>query len=40
FLNNIKSEKINFASNGNVSPCVFTTEDQKDFIHIVMPMQI
>ncbi|MFZ2664340.1 MAG: DNA polymerase III subunit beta [Patescibacteria group bacterium] len=40
FLNNIKSEKINFESNGNVSPCVFTTEDQKDFIHIVMPMQI
>lgn len=40
FLNNIKSEKIKFESNGNLAPCVFTTEDLKNFIHIIMPMQI
>jgi len=40
FLNNIKSEKINFESNGNVSPCVLIPDNQKDFIHIIMPMQI
>jgi DNA polymerase-3 subunit beta len=40
FLNNIKSEKIDFSSNGNVSPCVFIPDTQKDFVHIIMPMQI
>ena len=40
FLNNIKSEKLEFESNGNVSPCVFKTDTLKNFIHIIMPMQI
>lgn len=40
FLTNIKSEKIEFLSNGNVSPCLFGPDNQKDFIHIIMPMQI
>ncbi len=40
FLNNVKSEKIEFKSNGNVSPCTFNPDSQKDFIHIIMPMQI
>jgi len=40
FLNNVKSEKLDFESNGNVSPCVFKTDTLKDFIHIIMPMQI
>jgi len=40
FLNNIKSEKIDFNSNGNVSPCVFKPDSQKNFVHIIMPMQM
>jgi len=40
FLNNIKSERIEFRSNGNVSPCTFKPDSQKDFVHIIMPMQI
>ena len=40
FLNNIKSEKIEFKSNGNISPCTFKPDSQKDFIHIIMPVQI
>lgn len=40
FLTNVKSEKIEFMSNGNVSPCTFKPDSQKDFIHIIMPMQI
>lgn len=40
FLNNIKSEKIEFESNGNISPCVFKPDTQKDFVHIIMPMQV
>ncbi len=40
FLNNVKSEKIDFSSNGNLSPCTFKPDSQKDFIHIIMPMQI
>jgi DNA polymerase-3 subunit beta len=40
FLTNIKSEKIEFLSNGNVSPCLFGPDKQKDFLHIIMPMQI
>ncbi len=40
FLNNVKSERINFSSNGNISPCTFIPENQKDFVHIIMPVQI
>ena len=40
FLNNVKSEKIEFSSNGNISPCTFTPDSQKDFVHIIMPVQI
>ncbi|MBW6441322.1 DNA polymerase III subunit beta [Patescibacteria group bacterium] len=40
FLTNIKSEKIDFSSNGNISPCTFNPDSQKDFVHIIMPMQI
>lgn len=40
FLNNVKSEKIDFSSNGNISPCTFIPDSQKDFVHIIMPVQI
>lgn len=40
YLNNVKSEKIEFSSNGNVSPCTFKSDIQKDLVHIIMPMQI
>lgn len=40
FLTNIKSENIEFMSNGNLSPCLFKPDNLKDFIHIIMPMQI
>lgn len=40
FLNNVKSERIYFSSNGNVSPCTFVPDSQKDFVHVIMPMQI
>lgn len=40
FLNNVKSEKIDFSSNGNIAPCMFIPDSQKNFIHIIMPMQI
>lgn len=40
FLNNIKSERVDFSSNGNISPCTFIPDTQKDFVHIIMPMQI
>ncbi len=40
YLNNIKTENINFLTKGNVSPCIFTSEIHQNFIHIIMPMQI
>ena len=40
FLQNVKSEKVNFSTNGNVAPCMFLPEGYKDFVHIIMPMQI
>jgi len=40
FLGNVKSENIEFKSNGNLSPCTFIPDGIKDFIHIIMPMQI
>jgi len=40
FLNNVKSEKIEFSSNGNVSPCTFIPDSQKEFVHIIMPVQM
>ncbi len=40
YLNNIKTEQINFFTNGNVSPCLFRSDIHENFIHIIMPMQI
>jgi len=40
FLNNVKSERITFVTNGNVSPCLIKPEDHEDFIHIIMPIQL
>lgn len=40
FLQNVKADKIKFSTNGNIAPCMFLPEGYKDFIHIIMPMQI
>ena len=41
FLNNIKHEKISIMTNGSSSPCLFKpTQEDEDYIHIIMPMQI
>lgn len=40
FLGNIKTERICFKTNGNVAACVLEPEDHKDFLHIIMPLQI
>lgn len=40
YLNTIKSQNIKFATKSNLSPCVFKSEENNDFIHIIMPMQI
>jgi DNA polymerase III subunit beta len=40
YLNNVKTERIVFKTGGNVSPCMLTSEEYGEFIHIIMPMQI
>ena len=40
FLGNIKTDKICFTTNGNVSACVLKSEDYENFLHIIMPLQI
>lgn len=40
YLNNVKTEKILFSTNGNISPCVLKSEENEDFVHIIMPMQL
>jgi len=40
YLGNIKTEKIVLKTNGNVSPCVLESDEHKNFIHIIMPMQV
>ncbi|HOA18583.1 MAG TPA: DNA polymerase III subunit beta [bacterium] len=40
FLNNVKTEKICFTTNGNISACILKPQEQEDFIHIIMPLQI
>jgi len=40
FLNNVKSEKMHFHTNGSLTPCILKSEDHGDFIHIIMPVQI
>lgn len=38
--NAIKSTTIHFESNGSVAPGVFLNPEDKDFIHIIMPMRL
>jgi len=40
YLNNVKTEKIILKTSGNVSPCMFQSEENTEFFHIIMPMQI
>ncbi|RJR26948.1 DNA polymerase III subunit beta [candidate division WWE3 bacterium] len=40
YLNNIKTERIHFRTNGNISPCLLLSDAHENFIHIIMPMQI
>ncbi|MBN1915725.1 DNA polymerase III subunit beta [Candidatus Dojkabacteria bacterium] len=39
-LNSIKGEEIIFETNGVTAPGVFRDKDDKDFVHIIMPMRI
>ena len=39
-LNNVKGEKMTLRTNGTTSPCIFESDSQKDYIHIIMPIQI
>lgn len=40
FLGNVKTERISFTTNGNVSACVLKPEEYENFLHIIMPLQI
>lgn len=40
YFNNIKTERITMKTSGNVSPCLFLSEEHTEFIHIIMPKQI
>lgn len=40
FLNNIKEEKIELRTKGNLAPCLFKSKEKENFFHIIMPMQI
>jgi DNA polymerase-3 subunit beta len=39
FLNNIKSKGVVFEMNQPNSPGVFKSQDQKDFLHVIMPIR-
>lgn len=39
-LNNVKSERISFKAKGNNTPCLFIPLDQKNFLHVIAPMQL
>lgn len=40
FLNNVKTERIIFFTNGNTAPCVLKSDALEGFLHIIMPMQL
>ena len=40
FLNNIKGSMVELKTNGAAAPCLITVPEHKDFIHIIMPLQI
>ena len=40
FLGSVGSEKIIFEMTGPLSPGVFKLDDDKDFLHIIMPIRI
>jgi len=40
FLNNIKSAELNLKTNSTTAPCLLTSKEYKDFLHIIMPLQI
>ncbi len=40
FLGNVNSEKIIFEMTGPLNPGVFKLDDDKDFLHIIMPIRI
>ncbi|GIW69389.1 MAG: DNA polymerase III subunit beta [Patescibacteria group bacterium] len=40
FLNNVRGEKIIIEANSNNSACIFKTENEEDFLHIIMPIQL
>lgn len=40
FLNNIKSERVFFATNGSMNPGLIRGVEQDDYLHIIMPLRI
>lgn len=40
YLNNVKSTNLVLKTNSTTAPCLITTDDHKDFIHIIMPLQV
>ncbi len=39
-INAVEGDEINFESNGVTAPGVFKDKDDKDFLHIIMPMRL
>lgn len=39
-LNNLKSERITLESNGGVTPVVFRSPQNENYLHLIMPMKI
>jgi len=40
FLSNVKPNQLTLTATGNTSPCVITPDNHRDFLHIVMPVQL
>lgn len=40
YLANVKSERIVLKANGNTAPCLIVTDNNEDYLHIIMPFQL
>lgn len=40
FFNNVKTTNVEIKINGPVSPCLITSSEMPDFLHIIMPLQV
>jgi DNA polymerase-3 subunit beta len=40
FLNNVKSPRMDFHTNGSLTPCILKADNHENFVHIIMPVQM